>query len=264
MSVFKLLRVVALLSVLFVLVVGAWMTERRLASWENPVWVTVYPIAATPDAATVDYARSVTEDSFQAINDFLERELGLYSVTLTPPIRFQIAPFSTDLPPAIPPDRLDTVAVAWWSLKMRWWAWQARRRDGLVAPDIQMFVLYHEVGGHSEMNMSVGMRKGMYGLVKAYAGDRNHPHNQVVITHELLHVLGATDKYTFSTGDPIFPDGYSEPNKRPLFPQTTAEIMGGRIPLTAYQSAMPDSLRQCRIGRRTAEEIGLFDRLVDN
>lgn len=264
MSVFKLLRIVILLSVLFVLMIGAWMTERRLAGWDKPLWVTIYPIAATADDATMNYARSVTEANFQAINDFLKRELGLYTVTLTPPVQFQIAPFGQELPPTMPEDRLDTVAVALWSLKMRWWAWRKGRKDGLVAPDIQMFVLYHKLGGQSEISISVGMRKGMYGLVKAYAGNQHSARNQVIRAHELMHVLGASDKYTFATGDPIFPEGYAEPNKRPLFPQVTAEIMGGRIALTAYESVMPESLEQCRIGHRTAEEIGLFSRLVDH
>ena len=89
-----------------------------------------------------------------------------------------------------------------------------------------------------------------------------HPRNQVVIAHELLHVLGASDKYIMGTGEPEFPFGYAEPNRQPLFPQTQAEIMGGRIPLSAYESAMPESLEECRIGRKTAEEIGLFAKLL--
>jgi len=263
MSVFKLLRIVALLTVLFVLVVGTWMAERRLASWDNPIWVTVYPIAAATDEATLNYVNSVTEDNFEQVNRFLDRELGLYSVELTPPIRFQIAPVSEEIPPSIP-DRMSTASIAWWSLKMRWWSWNKQRTDGLVAADVQMFVLFHRLGRPNEMNLSVGMRKGMYGLVKAYAGRQHNARNQLIFTHELLHVLGATDKYIFATGEPEFPFGYSEPNKRPLFPQTTAEIMGMRIPLSAFESIEPESLEQCRIGRRTAEEIGLFEQLIDN
>lgn len=261
MSVFKLLRIVALLSVLFVLLAGTWMTERRLASWERPVWVTIYPIAATDDRATIDYVKSVDESHFEEINEFLQRELRPYGVELTPPLRFQIAPHGQEIPPAIP-DRLDTASVALWSLKMRWWAWRMRRADGLIGPDIQMFVMYHGIDGEHEMQVSVGMRKGMYGLVKAYSGKRREAYNRIVIAHELMHVLGATDKYIVATGDPEYPYGFANPNQEPLFPQSQAEIMGGRIPLSAVEWAMPKSLRECRIGRRTAEEIGLFEQLV--
>ena len=263
MSFFKLVRVVLLLSVLFVLLVGTWMDERRLASWERPVWVTIYPIVADNSETTRRFAESVTSESFQDINRFFERDLRLYGALLTPPFHFQIAPVSDELPPPIP-DRHSPASIAVWSLKMRWWSWKMKRNDGLVAPDIQVFVLYHDVNLDAEMSMSVGMRKGMYGLVKAYAGKGMGRKNQIVIAHELLHVLGATDKYIFSTGDPEYPFGYAYPNQEPLFPQQYAEIMGGRIPLSSIESVGPKSLEQCRIGRKTAEEIGLFARLQND
>ena len=263
MSVFKLIRIVVLLSVFFVILVGTWMNERRLASWERPIWVTVYPIVADNARETERYVRGIRETDFEDINAFLERDLILYGVSLTPPIKFQLAPVSDELPPAIP-ERHSYVSIGIWSLKMRWWSWRKMQKDGLVSPDVQMFVLYHTVGRDSEMNVSVGMRKGMYGLVKAYAGVGMHPKNQVVIAHEFLHVLGASDKYAAGSGEPDFPFGYAEPNRQPLFPQRYAEIMGGRIPLSAYDSVMPDSLSECRIGRKTAEEIGLFAQLQED
>ena len=133
--------------------------------------------------------------------------------------------------------------------------------DGLIRPDIQMFLMLHSVGGNEEMGISVGMRKGRYGIVKAYATESARPTNMVVFTHELMHVLGATDKYTLSTGEPLFPHGFADPDQDPLFPQRQAEIMGGRIPLSAFSSVMPASLEQCKIGRLTAEEIGFLDKL---
>jgi hypothetical protein len=155
------------------------------------------------------------------------------------------------------------MGIAWWSLKMRWWAWVRDLTDGEVQSDIQMFVLFHSINGNSEVGISVGMRKGRYGIVKAYARNSMNDLNLVVFTHEILHVLGATDKYVLSTGEPIFPHGFAYPDQRPLFPQTRAEIMGGRIPLTSFSSAMPDSLEECKIGKLTAEEIGFLAQLID-
>lgn len=263
MSLFKLFRVVALLTILFVIVVSTWMNERRLASWERPIWVTIYPMVADKDPETERYARSVDASDFADINPFFERNLNLYGVSLTPPFQFQIAPVSFELPPAIP-DRYSPVAIAWWSLKMRWWSWRMDAKDGLVGADIQVFVLYHAVGGKGEMTMSVGMRKGMYGLVKAYASELEKNRNQTTISHEMLHVLGASDKYEFSTGEPLYPEGYADPNRKPLFPQTRAEIMGGRIPLSAVESIYPKSLADSMIGYQTAEEIGLVSKLQEN
>jgi hypothetical protein len=245
-SIFKLVRVVILLSILFVVLLSTWMNERRLANWERPIWVTVYPMVADEAPATRAHVKSIEESTFASVNHFFERDLRLYGVSLTPPFNFQVAPVS---------------AIGVWSLKMRWWVWRMQRNDGLTAGDIQLFVFYHASGADSEMKISVGMRKGMYGLVKAYTGQSLQEQNNLVIAHELLHVLGATDKYQPATGDPDYPSGYAEPDRQPLYPQVTAEIMGGRIPLSPYESVMPASLAQCRMGHKTAEEIGLFSQL---
>jgi len=261
MSLFKLARIVFLLSILFVLVAGTWITEKRMAAWDRPILVTVYPVAADGRRSTLKYAEQLEEEWFDEINRFFDRQSGPYGFTVTPAFRFQIARASTDLPPAVP-EQFDTAAIAWWSLKMRWWTWTKQLTDGLIDPDIQMFMLFHNVAASSEVGISVGMRKGRYGLVKSFANDAMRSTNLVVFTHEMLHVLGATDKYVLSTGDPIYPHGFADPNQRPLFPQTRAEIMGGGIPLSAYSSTMPESLADCKIGRQTAEEIGFFDKLL--
>lgn len=263
MSLFKLFRIVVLLSIFFVILAGTWLTERRLAKWQQPIWVTLYPIADTENAGGTRFAQTLELENFSAINDFLSQELLRYGVSMAEPLHFQLAPVSFERPPAVP-ERDSTLAIAKWSLHMRWWAWRREKMGGLIAPDIQIFLIYHDPGEFSEMQMSVGMRKGRYGLVKAYTGRNNRSYNHIVITHELLHVLGATDKYVYSTGDPVYPEGYIEPNKRPLFPQTRAEIMAGVIPLSASSHVMPMSLEQCRIGQMTAEEIGLFQQLIDN
>jgi len=261
-SLFKLFRIVVLLSILFVILVGTWMTERRLASWQQPIWVTLYPIIDDGNSASMRFGRTLETENFEDINSFFSTELARYGVNMPAPLQFQLAPVSSERPPAIP-ERHSTIAIAWWSLKMRWWAWRREKPPGLVAPDIQIFLIYHEPGEFSEMRMSVGMRKGRYGLVKAYTGKNNRDYNHIVITHELLHVLGASDKYVFETGDPVHPEGFAEPNKTPLFPQSRAEIMAAVIPLSATAHVLPGSLDQCRIGQHTAEEIGLFQQLID-
>jgi hypothetical protein len=239
MSLFKTARIVFLLSLLFVLVASTWMTEKRMAEWKRPILVTIYPIAADDAPSTLRFARRINEDSFREVN-----------------------PVSLKRPPEAP-HRFDPAAIGWWSLRMRWWAWMRDFGDDLIQPDIQMFLMLHGTNGSSEMGISVGMRKGRYGIVKAFARESMQPHNLVVFTHELLHVLGASDKYVISTGSPVFPHGFAEPNLRPLFPQERAEIMGGVIPINAIDWVMPQDLGQCKIGRMTAEEIGFFDKLKE-
>jgi hypothetical protein len=259
-SVFKLVRIVLLLSILFVIVVGTWMTEKRMAAWERPILVTVYPVAADDRPSTLEFARNIEADSFDAVNQFFATQSRPYGFSVTPAFRFQVAEASTDRPPQVP-EQFNTAAIGWWSLKMRWWTWKKSLTDGLVTADIQMVMMLHNLSGGSEMGISVGMRKGRYGIVKAYARKSLEQTNLVVFTHELLHVLGATDKYVLSTGDPIYPEGFADPDQQPLFPQTRAEIMGGAIPISTVSYAMPDSLGQCKIGRLTAEEIGFLGKL---
>ncbi len=257
---FKLIRVVILLSILFVILVSTWMTEKRMAAWERPILVTIYPIAADQKPGTLKLIDEVDVQSFEEINRFMNRQARPYGFSVTPAFRFQMAPPGQELPPPVP-GQFDTAAIAWWSLKMRWWAWMQDFNDGLVQADIQMFVLYRTMEGKNESSISVGMRKGRYGLVKAWARSSAQDTNLIVFTHELLHVLGATDKYVLTNGEPIFPEGYAEPDKKPLFPQRLAEIMGVRIPITSYSSVMADSLDECKIGKTTAQEIGFFSRL---
>lgn len=262
MTLFRLLRIGALLTILIIVAASTWLTERRLASWERPVWVTFYPLAADDGPDTAEFVRRLNEDSFVEINDFFERQARRFGIELTPVVNVQVAPVMAELPPDIP-DRHVPHEVAWWSLKMRWYAWNMDRKDGLVEPDIQVFALYHGRNGKSERRMSVGMRKGMYGVANLYASGRMNSRNQVVIAHELLHVLGATDKYSLGSNEPLYPHGYADPNQRPLFPQARCEIMGGRTPISAYSSIMPRSLDECTIGIETAREIGFYDQLVE-
>ena len=258
----KLMRIVVLLSILFVVVVGTWMTEKRMAAWDRPILVTVYPIAVSADQDTRRYVENLEIGDFKPVNAFIEREASRYGISVHPAIRFQLAESSRKGPPEIP-GQGNMLSIAVWSLKMRWWSWRNAQTDGLVGADVQMFMTFHALDTLAEPGISVGMRKGRYGIVKAYGRRAMQRKNLVVFTHELLHVLGATDKYERSSGIPIYPDGYAEPERFPLHPQERAEIMGGRVPLGPQGAVIPDSLDQCIIGELTAREIGFRGVLED-
>jgi len=103
---------------------------------------------------------------------------------------------------------------------------------------------------------SVGMQKGLVGVVHAFA-DRNMTRtNNVVIAHEILHTLGASDKYNPETLSPLFPIGYAEPERDPLHPQTLTEVMAGRYAIDAQTFEMPATLDEVVVGAATALEIG--------
>ena len=93
-------------------------------------------------------------------------------------------------------------------------------------------------------------------LTHLYIDADAHGSNQVVVAHELLHTLGASDKYDRTTGQPLLPGGLGEPDRRPLYPQDFGEIMAGRIATSARDAVVADSLEQMLVGPVTALEIG--------
>ena len=89
-----------------------------------------------------------------------------------------------------------------------------------------------------------------------FASNKQTAQNKIVLAHELLHAFGATDKYDLATGQPIFPVGYAEPQRQPLFPQSKAELMAGHIPTSQTQSKMPEDLADTVVNDITAIEVG--------
>ena len=76
-----------------------------------------------------------------------------------------------------------------------------------------------------------------------------------VTTHELLHLLGARDKYDAS-GRSLVPEGLAEPELRPLYPQRHAEVMARNVALSPTEERPPESLSDLKVGTTTAREIG--------
>jgi hypothetical protein len=110
--------------------------------------------------------------------------------------------------------------------------------------------------GFTAMPDSVGLSKGLVALAHLYGDVAAAGSNQVVLVHEVLHTLGATDKYDFATGQPLAPQGLGEQDRQPLYPQDLGEIMAGRIATSARDAVVADSLEQMLVGPVTALEIG--------
>lgn len=252
---FRYLRIAILLAILVVVAGQQWLTVKRLGSWEKPLWITVYPVLLDTDADTRRYAGGLKSESFRGIGVFLKQQAARYDRRLENPAVIQVARPLSALPPALPAEN-SGVKIALWSLKMRWWVWRNGSQDGLIGDDIKMFVLYQKGDSKGPLERSVGIKNGSYGLVNAVASQEKAARNRIVITHELLHVLGASDKYDFLNGQPIVPAGIANPGQSPLYPQVSAEIMAGRIAMSASHWRYPASLKFCAIGAETAAEIG--------
>jgi len=88
------------------------------------------------------------------------------------------------------------------------------------------------------------------------AGPETRGLNEVLPDLEILHAVGADDKYDPATGLPRYPEGYVDPGREPLYPQRRAEIMAGKIPVASGRAVQADALAETAIGVLTASEIG--------
>ena len=255
---FKVIRITILLFVLFFVAVTTWLSQARSTDWNESLWIKIYPINADGSDASSRYIDRLNETTFDDIETFIAREARRYGKTLEKPVTVKLGFPILEQPPSLGPED-GVVDVMLWSLKMRWWASSVTDDQDRIEPDVRIFVRYHDPNETLVLENSVGIQKGMYGVVNAYASRRLRGTNNVVIAHEFLHTLGASDKYDPETGQPLYPDGLAEPERKPLYPQRYAEIMGGRIALAEDDAVIPQNLKYAVIGTLTAEEVRLKD-----
>jgi len=252
--VWKNIRILALLLVLAGVAFAAWFDRISTRSWREPLWVGLYPLNADGTQQVQDYLDGLSVRDFKDIDAFFAREGHRYGLALDEPVHVELYPQGQALPPGLPADA-GPLGIAWWSLKLRWFAHRVAV-PGRVPPQIRLFVLLHDPGTLERAPDSHGLQKGLVGVVHAFASRAFTARNSIVIAHELLHTVGASDKYEPGSGAPLFPTGFAAPAQEPRYPQQYAEIMAGRRALSATQWQMPTSLSQVVVGPATALEIG--------
>lgn len=245
------LRISILLLILLAAGGSALLDRFQAADWDDTLTIGIFPINADGRPATSAYLAGLDRQSFAALEDFFAREALRYGVQRRAPVQVRLHSEVRELPPRLRPDS-SAPARLWWSMKMRLYA---RRHGRGHAGQVRVFVLYHDPAVTSSVPHSSGLEKGLIGVVYAYAARAAAGPNSVVIAHEILHTLGATDKYDPVTLQPLYPQGYAEPERNPRFPQPRAEIMAGRRALSEHKAEMPDSLDETRVGAQTAQEI---------
>ena len=250
---FKAVRVTILLFILVIVGSVTWVTKYRALKWDKSLDVVIYPINADKSEVTRTYIASLQRETFQPIAIMMQEEAKRHGVVSDEPVRVWLAPELAAIPPP-PPAGGNVFSIMTWSLRLRYWAWQNDHFER-TKPNIRLFALFHDPARTPALAHSLGLEKGMLGVANVFATPRQAGSNNVVLAHEMLHTLGATDKYDLQTTLPIFPDGYAQPNKSPRYPQQSAELMGGRIPVSAARAEIPDDLTQCMVGAATAREL---------
>ena len=248
-------RITVLLLVLLVVAGQAWLDRFSTTRWQHTVYVGAFPVSADKSTATARYLAQLDQGKIDEVGDFLKTEAHRYGVGVDEPIELKLYPQLTSPPPA-----LDSGAGVFtrilWSLKLRYYRSRALSTVSRARPKIALFLLYHDPALTQSVPHSAGLQRGLTAVVHLFASRSQEAQNRIVITHELLHTFGATDKYDLATGLPQYPEGFAEPLLAPRYPQPLAEIMAGRTPLSATEARLPDSLDDERVGPLTAREIG--------
>lgn len=249
----KKIRVFILLVILAVVVIQSLQDKADL-NWKNSFYVAVYPVNVEHNPQVEQYIQHLTAADFAEAADFLNSEAKRYGIPLYRPISIVLGKPISQLPPA-PPVNGGIIEIMLWSLKLRYFAWRYEQ-DFNVHPQIQLYLLYFDPKQHRSLSHSTALQKGRVGRVNLFGDASYSQQNLVILSHELLHTLGATDKYNVANNMPAFPDGYGNPQQHPLFPQAKAELMGGRVVINESKAVIPKNLAQTVIGEKTAREIG--------
>jgi hypothetical protein len=253
---FRSFRITVLLGVL---VFSAVYTVYQLVysrSWQVPLEVVIFPISADKQTDTQDYIDNLSSDHFYDIEQWFAREAKRYQLTNTLPIKVSLGKAIDALPPGLPRNKNPLLSMLY-GAQLRWWAFRNTPDELSNWSRVRVFVLYHGTASGS-LPSSLGLQKGLLGVVNAYAESKQNLQNNVVVAHEVMHTLGATDKYQ-ADGNPVHPEGYANPDSKPLHPQIAAEIMAGRVPITPTRSRMVYSLKSTVVSPQTAREINWVD-----
>ena len=247
-------RYLVLLLILLGLSAHKLYKNSHVRSWQQTLSVVVYPSNGDGLASTEAYIRSLRTPNIEEIARFINSEAHRYGVKNVAAIDMQLGDSSFGVPPSLPRNR-NALSNIIWSLYFRGWTNIKLYASAASVPDIALFVVFFDPNHSKQLDHSIGLAGSMTARINAFADRKYQGSNNVVIAHELLHTVGATDKYDAETNQPLLPHGFADPQKSPLYPQRQAEIMGGRIPVGPHTAIMPQNLQQIVVGRSTALEL---------
>jgi len=250
---FRAIRIAILLLLLALAGGLTWWEGMLVRSWLRPLDIVVHPINGDGSEASAAYIAQLSEGQFREIGEFFDAQAERYRLRKLPGVRIRLGKEIAESPPPPPEGARGVPDSVVWSLKTRYYAfrhtpfWSSLGR-------IRLFVVYHEGEENKPLQHSLGLRKGLIGVVHVFAKQDMAAKNNVVIAHELFHTLGASDKYD-AEGNPVWPDGFADAGEAPRYPQHAAELMAGRRAVSPRRAEIPDSLGACVIGPKTAYEI---------
>lgn len=251
---FRSIRIAVLLLIFVLIAALTYWESWSVVQWKRPLGIVIYPIPGENSEAVERYTADLTVRHFQEIAPFIAEQSARYRLQPVPQPVIVLGAVVHELPPTGARGAHSALDNLLLSLKLRYYAFRNAPFWENIGR-IRLFVVYHQAEDGVALEHSLGLKKGLFGVVHAFASPKQTAQNNVVITHELLHTLGASDKYNADLM-PIYPYGFAEPGDSvPNYPQRYAEIMAGRIAISPTLAKIPPSLAHCVIGYKTASEI---------
>lgn len=253
-------RLSVLLFILFVVILWAirdtWTRRERL-TWDHTLDVAIILVHVTGTDPVEEAAITAVTSRADVLATKLAEEQRRHRAGSPPPFRFQVkGPVEASSPAPSPAS--DSIGdLARQAMDVSRWTDEVDGRAGIVPShyDSRIYVMVKKpanevrsfIEGHSEQG-------GRRGFVDVELDPSMADLALIVVTHELFHTLGATDKYD-AQGKAQFPDGFVDPNASPLYPQRAAEVMARNRPMSQGDERVPESLDELGVGPTTAREL---------
>jgi len=231
-----------------------WWGRRQRRAWSHSLRVALVLVEREPVAPELLSALTTRAfDLERRLTHEFERHGGSgfqpFSIVVKGPV-----PASVD-PPKLDEPGLAGLARHTWAL----WRWtrdlDQRGNVEWRGYDSRIYLVLRPPHGELAFVEGESEDGGRVGVAQADLDHGMLDFALFVATHELFHTLGASDKYDAS-GHAIFPGGFAEPERNPLYPQRGAELMARNLPLSPTSEQPPDKLDQLWVGAETAREIG--------
>jgi hypothetical protein len=262
MRTFYYVRVAVLSAILLVVIAyAAHDMQRRRArtAWIEPIkiGIVVLELETSEQRLAPDVLADLIQ-GFERLEERLNDEFRRYRPGAAD--AFNLEPHGPILVTEAPPS--GDVRDAWSLVRQTYelWRYTARvNRAGAVpaaAFDSMIYVTAEPAGDDTAKFVEgFSQQGGTVGVTRIQLDASTVDLCLFVIAHELMHTLGATDRYDAS-GRTLLPVGLGDPDQVPLYPQLRTEVMARNRVLAPGEEVPPDALDELRVGPSTAAEIG--------
>ena len=252
-------RVSVLLTILVGVALYAWRdvdSREARKDWSRPLSVAIVVIAETPlEEGVVDRLR----DRSPTLEARLTEQLRAHGGNLSRPFSFEVfGPVTVEgTPPELPESDgiRDAIGFSWDLKRFSGRANEAARIESRRFDSYIYVVASPPTSAKRKAVEGLSQLGGRLGVVKVDLDHTMVDFALFVVSHELFHTLGASDKYDDS-GEPSVPDGLAEPALEPRYPQRFTELMARHRAVAPGRSVPPESLTELVVGEKTAHEIG--------